>query len=207
MTNDWTSDHRSVTMQKLVSFILVVLIVMTAAIPASAAEGEKGWGWWIEGAGRFVNLFILFGIIIYFVREPLKKFFAERRTGIQREIREAREAGEEAEKKLASLENRMKNLDQELATIRREADREVALERRRILEEAERDAVKIAATARREIEGLTRAAEKQLKAYASQLAVELAEEQIRRDISEQDERRVIDRFFVKLGAAGRGDRK
>lgn len=184
--------------------IRVLVILVLAGLGgssdlAAAVEGEEaGWGWWFDGIGRAVNLLILFGIIYYFAREPLKNFFLKRRADIQREIRESRQAQAEAEKKLASIEERLKNLDSELAAMRAEAEREAALERRRILEEAERDAEKILSMARREITVLTRAAQKKLKEDAAQLSVELAEEQIRKEMTEQDEHRVVDRFFVKL---------
>lgn len=184
---------------RILVILLMVVLGSSSELAAAVEAEEAGWGWWFDGIGRTVNLLILFGIIYYFTREPLKNFFLNRRADIQREIRESRQAQEEAEKKLASIEERLKNLDSELATMRAEAEREAALERRRILEEAERDAEKILNRARREITALTRAAQKKLKEHAAQLSVELAEEQIRKEMTEKDEDRVVDRFFVKLG--------
>ena len=175
-----------------------VLGVWTLPVEASVSGEGEGWGW-IEGVGRFTNLFILLGVIYYFVRKPLGEFFAQRRMSIQQEMLEARQDREEAAKKLDSVEERMKNLDQELAALRKESEEEAGLERRRLLEQAERDAQKIIEANRREIDGLTRAARQQLKDYVAKLSVQLAEQHIRREMSEQDEERVMERLFSRLG--------
>lgn len=156
----------------------------------------------MEGVGRFVNLFILFGIIYYFVREPIGKFFDERRLSIQRRMSQARREEEEATAKLTSIEVRVKDLDKERAALREEAEKEAAAERRRLLDQAQQDAEKIVAAARRDIDHLTRVAQKELREYAAHLSVELAERQVRREMSEQDEERVVERFFVKFGPSG-----
>lgn len=180
----------------------LVLLPWHSLYGAPAGSAEPGWGW-MEGLGRFFNLLVLFGLIYYFAREPVKQFFRDRRLGIQAEIQEARRISQEAESKLAEIEQKMSTLDRELASLREEAEGEAALERRRILEEAERDAEKILAAGRREVDGLTRLARKQLKEYAAQLAVELAAGQIRKEMSEQDETRVVERFFVALSGASK----
>lgn len=172
-------------------------ILAFGSIPAAAAGEGSSWGW-LEGVGRFTNLFILLGVIYYFAREPLKKFFLDRRLGLQREIHEARREKEEAERKRAAVEERMRSLDRELAALREEAEKEAALERRRLVQQAERDSEKIVGAARREIDGLTRAAQKQLREYAAQLSVQLAEERVRREVSGEDEKRILERFFAEL---------
>lgn len=179
-----------------------ILGAWTLPVEASASAEAQGWGW-IEGVGRFINLFILFGVIYYFVREPFKKFFAERRLSIQQEMSQAHRDREAAAKKLDSIETRMENLDQELAALRKEAEEEAGLERERLLDQAARDAEKIIESTSREVDLLTRAARKQLKDYAAQLSLEMAEQRIRKEISKQDEERVTERFFAKFGTEGR----
>ncbi|MGH9338722.1 MAG: F0F1 ATP synthase subunit B [Acidobacteriota bacterium] len=171
--------------------------------PFLAVSEEIGWGI-LDPLGRWINLLILAGVLIYFLRDPLLNFFGSRRKSIQEEIKEAHQARDEAQGKLEAVEARMKNLDQELAQIREEAEKQAELERQRIIEQAEQDARKIVSVARREMEVLTRAARTELKQYAAQLSVDLAEDQIREEMDAGAERKVIDRFFVKLSDTREG---
>ncbi len=185
----------------LVALAAVGVLFCLAPVMAFAASGEEvkeGWGW-IETIGRWVNLFILFGLIIYFVRIPARRFFADRATSITEDIRSSAEAYEKARTERAALEERVRNIDRELASIRDEAEKQANLERERVREQAQKDAERLLENARREIENVTRAAQKELKEYAAELAVDLAESRIGREIKPQDERRVVDRFFVTLG--------
>ncbi len=169
------------------------------SVLAAAEEGHtEGWGW-IETIGRFVNLFILFGVIAYFVRAPFKRFFAQRAAAIEDEIRSSAEAYEKARADRIALEQKVGNIETELAAIRAEAQKQADLEKERLREQARKDSDRLLENARREIENLTRAAQKDLREYAAELAVELAEDRIRREIRPQDERKVVERFFVSLG--------
>ncbi|RPJ62346.1 MAG: hypothetical protein EHM23_03455 [Acidobacteria bacterium] len=193
--------HRTLKLAfTLVAAIAVVGLSCVLPLVAFAAEEghEEGWGW-IETIGRWVNLFILFGVIIYFIRIPAKRFFAGRATSIGDEIRSSADAYEKARSERAKLEDRVTNIDQELASIREEAERQAHLERERVREQAQKDAERLLENARREIENVTRASQKELKEYAAELAVDLAERRIGREIRPQDERKVVDRFFVSLG--------
>ncbi len=180
----------------LVSFGLICILYPLSTQAAGGSESST-WGW-IETVGRWFNLLILFGLIYYFTRVPMKRLFVDRRLNIQREIQEARKAQKLAEEKLTAIEERMSNIDQELAGIRRETEREAELERCQVSEQAEREAEKILVAVRQEIDGLSSSAEQRLREYVAHLSVQLAEEQIRQDMENSDENRVINRFLVKL---------
>ena len=200
--------HRTLRLAiTLVALAGAMALSCLTPVPAFAAEQgrQEGWGW-IETIGRWVNLFILFGLIIYFVRVPARRFFADRATSIKDDIRSSAEAYEKARSERATLEERVANIDRELASIREEAEKQAELERERVRELARKDAQRLLENARREIENVTRAAQKELKEYAGELAVDLAENRIGREIRPQDERKVVDRFFVTLGEKQQGEK-
>jgi len=93
----------------------------------------------------------------------------------------------------------MSRLEDELRALKASAEREAHDEHQRVLEEAERDAEKTLERARQEIGGLTRAALLDLKKHAAELAVQLAEERVRREIGEEDHRRLFAGFVSRLG--------
>ena len=64
---------------------------------------------------------------------------------------------------------------------------------------AERDAEKIIERARREIDGMTRAAQLELKAHVAALSVQLAKEKIQGEMTNDDRNRLFARFVAKVG--------
>ena len=79
------------------------------------------------------------------------------------------------------------------------AEKEAKEEYQRLLASAELDADKIIERSRQEINGITRAAQQELKLHAAELSVRLAEEKIRGEITDADRGRIFSRFIAKLG--------
>lgn len=185
-----------------VGIVWAAILAAPAGVWAAEAEGE-GWGW-LGTAGRWFNLAIIVGLLAFALRKSLPLYFQKRRQSIQDEIQEATRVRQEAEAKLEEVQSRLASLDSELENIRQEARRNAEAEGRRLLEEARADGEKIIAAAEREVDNLRRHAREELREYASQLALDLAEEQIRKSIGEDDETRVVNRFFEQLSDSGKG---
>jgi len=183
--------------------LVLFTVVFCAQNSPLLAAGESGWGW-LEPIGRWFNLIVLVGVILYFVRKPAQKFFAERRAGIQSEMQKAAKTREAVEEKLAEMDRRLADLDSELLAIREEAKKEADLDRQRLLKEAEQEAQKIVDHARSEIEGMSRTASKDLKRYAAELALEMAEEKLRRKVDTSRNEQMAERFLNRLEVGKRG---
>lgn len=164
-----------------------------------AAEGSEhaGWGWW-ETLGRWFNLAVLVGLLVYAAREPLSRFFRGRRDAIVRELAEAQELRKTAEEELAQVRKRLEGLEGELEEIRRRILQEAERERERILARAEEEAKRILEAARRESEGLVRAARQELQVYVADLAVELAERELRNRIDPATRDQLLDRALDRF---------
>lgn len=176
-------------------------LAATLCVPAAllAAEAtEDRWGVWF-GAGRFFNLVLVVAVVVMAARKPLAAFLAGRSESIREQLAEAQKARREAEARLAEMEERMGRLDAELRAMRDEAERQAQEEYRRLEGQAEREAEKVLERAREEIAGMTRAARIELQRHTAELSVKLAEEQIRREISEEDRRRLFAGFVDRLG--------
>jgi F-type H+-transporting ATPase subunit b len=174
------------------------MLLLPAMALAAEGSGDK-WGPWLT-IGRFFNLALVIGVVVWVARKPLASFFAGRTQSIQEQLAAARKAREEAEAKLGQLESQMSHLDEELRELEAAAKKEAQDEYQRLLTETQHDADKIVERARQEIDGLTRTAHMELKAQAAELAVRLAEEGIRREMTDQDRDRLFMRFVTKLGA-------
>jgi F-type H+-transporting ATPase subunit b len=188
---------------KSARFPLVVTLLVFAGmsmLPETALAAEEGspWGIWL-GLGRVFNLLLVVGVIVWIARRPLSNFFSSRSQAIREELAEAQKARMEAESKLAEMESRMSRLDDELKEIANAAEKEAQDEYHRLLAAAEGDAQKIVERSKQEIEGMTRAAQMELKQHAAELSIQLAEDKIRSEITDADRERLFARFVTKLG--------
>jgi len=177
----------------------LLLIAGSIVLPETAFAAEEGskWGIWLT-IGKFFNLFLVIAVVVWATRKPLANFFAGRTQAIREQLAEAQKARVDAEAKLAEVQSRMSRLDDEIREIKTAAESEAKAEYQRLLAEAEKDAGKIVERSREEIEGLTRAAQQELKNHVAELLVKLAEEKIRGEITDEDRRRIFSKFVTKL---------
>ena len=146
-----------------------------------------------------LNFVVIAAVIIWAARKYLPGMFRDRTAAIQKAMQEAQKASEEARRKLAEIESRLMKLDVEISVIRDAAEKEGAAEEVRIKAAAEEDARKIVASAEQEIASAAKAARRQLTAYAADLAVGLAQKQIRVDAT--TDQGLVRNFSGQLGAS------
>lgn len=125
--------------------------------------------------------------------------FRERSASIRKTMDEAQAASVDANRRLGEIEGRLAKLDQEIAQMRASAEAEAAAEEQRIRVAAEEDSRKIIAAAQAEIESSGRLAQRELKAYAAELAVTLAEQKIQIDAN--TDRTLVQKFSRELAMA------
>jgi F-type H+-transporting ATPase subunit b len=153
--------------------------------------------YWIAS---IINFAIMAGIILWFGRKMLPGWARDRTAAIQKAMQEAQKASTEARQKLAEIESRLQKLDAEISTMRDAAEKEGAAEESRIKAAAEEDARKIIAAAEQEIAAAAKAARRQLTAHAADLAVGLAQKQIRVDAG--TDQALVHNFAGELGSTG-----
>jgi F-type H+-transporting ATPase subunit b len=128
-----------------------------------------------------LNFAVIAGAIFYFSKKNLPSVFRNRTATIQKAMQEARQASEEANRRLAEIENRLSRLGAEIAGMTATAELEAAAEELRIKAAAEEDARKIVQSAEQEIAAAAKLARRELTTYAANLAVSLAARQIKVD--------------------------
>lgn len=147
---------------------------------------------------KWGNFILLFGGLAYYLRRPLREFLQTRARGIEEGLASGKRAQEEAEAKMSAIEARLACLDEEIDGLKQQAARESEKERQRIIDSSQAEAERVVAMARREIEGLQRSAQMELRAHVARLAVDLAEERLRRDLEPSQNQRIISRFVRSL---------
>jgi F-type H+-transporting ATPase subunit b len=146
-----------------------------------------------------LNFVVIAALLVWAGKKFLPGMFRDRTAAIQKAMQEAQMASEEARRKLAEIETRLMKLDVEIGMMRNAAEKEGAAEEARIQAAAQEDARKIVASAEQEIAAAAKTARRQLTAYAGDLAVGLAQKQIRVDAA--TDQALVRNFSGQLGAA------
>jgi F-type H+-transporting ATPase subunit b len=145
-----------------------------------------------------LNFAVIAIVIIWASRKYLPGAFKARTAAIQKAMQEAQKASEEARRKLAEIDGRLSRLDVEIAAIRDSAEKEGAAEEARIKAAVEEEKRKIVESAQQEIAAAAKAARRNLTAYAADLAVGLAKNQIR--VDSNTDQTLVRNFAVQLGS-------
>ncbi|MBV9211331.1 MAG: ATP synthase F0 subunit B [Acidobacteria bacterium] len=167
-------------------------------------EGEYSW-WNYPGfeLWKFGNLLLFVGVMYLLLRKPIKEGMQARREGIRRELMRAQEERNAALAKLEEVEARLSKLDAEVASVREQSQKDAQAEQERIARSTEEDARKLREQAVREIESAGKAARQDLRLFAAEQSVRLAEEMIRRDIRPEDDARLVNMSIEELGGSAR----
>lgn len=152
-----------------------------------------------------INFGVIAGLIFWASKKNLPAMFRNRTAAIQKQIAEARQASEDANRRLSDIESRLGRLDQEIAQMKATAEREAAAEEERIKAAAEEDAARIVESAEQEIAAAAKAARRDLTAYAADLAVTLAAKQIQVDAP--TDQALLRRFVRQLSNGGVPEKK
>ncbi len=147
-----------------------------------------------------VNFAIMFGFIGWALKKNLPGMFRTRTESIRKGMDEAKKASDEANRRLGDIEGRLSRLDSEIAEMKKKSEADAAAEEQRIRASAEEDGRKIIESAEQEIEAAAKAARRDLKVYAAELAVSLAEKKIR--VDERTDEALVGSFVRQLGKAG-----
>ena len=146
-----------------------------------------------------LNFVVIAAVIIWAGRKYLPGMFSARTAAIQKAMQDAQKASDEARRRLAEIESRLMKLDVEIGMMRDAAEKDAAAEEARIQAAAEEDARKMVESAQQEIAAASKAARRQLTAYAADLAVGLAQKQIRVDAA--TDQALVRNFAGELGAS------
>jgi len=134
------------------------------------------------------------------VKKVMPNGFAPRTAEIKKGIEDARKASAEASARLGEIEGRLAKLDIEIAAVRAAAEADFSVEEQRIKAAAEEDAKNVIVAAEQEIAAAARTAQRDLKAFAAGLAVDLAEQKIK--VDDATDQALVRGFAAQLGKDG-----
>jgi F-type H+-transporting ATPase subunit b len=175
-----------------------------AAADAGAHEAGRGEAPEHEGSeivgmiARLVNFAILAGVLVYFLKSPLAGYLAGRSDQIRADLVNAAETKRAAAAQMEEIDRRMRALPGELEALRAQGAQEIAAEEGRIRDAAAAERDRLLEQARREIAWQVKIAERDLVGHAADLAVGVATERIKNNITDDDRQRLVDRYVQQL---------
>jgi F-type H+-transporting ATPase subunit b len=128
-----------------------------------------------------LNFALIAGMIFWASKKYLPGMFRNRTVSIQKAMAEARAASDDANRRLAEIEVRLSRLDGEISEMRGAAEMEAMAEEERIKAATAEEIRRVVDSAEQEISAATKHARRDLRAYAANLVVSLAEKQIKVD--------------------------
>jgi F-type H+-transporting ATPase subunit b len=188
----------------VISLAVCVLLIALAAAGFAAEGGEgahhvdtgkqmKDFVW------RCVDFAALFALLAWALKKAnVKGALADRRSGIEKMLKEAVEAKEQAEKKFAEYSEKLEKANQEIEEISAAMKREGELEKARIIAEAKTAAQKIKEQAEQSAEQEVLKAKAELREEAARLAVEIAEQKLKENINKGDQDKLVGNYISKV---------
>jgi F-type H+-transporting ATPase subunit b len=169
------------------------------------SEGaDVGPPWWNYPGlelWKFINLllFILCGFYLHrrFGR-PIKEGLRARSEAIKRELKRAKEERDQALAKLSEVESRFANLEAEVSKVKERSAAEIEAERERIRSTTEGELARMRDQAKREIESTGKTVRHELRQFAAQESVRMAEEILKKEIGPDEHARLTNRSIEEL---------
>ena len=193
-------------MRRLLMWTVLALSLLLA--PAGMRAEEKGSQAAGEGSGlkvwEWANFVLLAAGLGYVIGKNAGPAFDARGRRIRKEMVEAEEAKKEADARAAAVELRLANLGAEIAALRAEAQREEEAENTRYSRHIAAEIAKIQSHAEQEIAAAGKAARMELKRYAAEVALGLAERKIRERMNPETEDRLVLGFVKNLEGPSSG---
>jgi F-type H+-transporting ATPase subunit b len=159
-------------------------------------------GWKL--AAQLINFGLLAFILIKFGGPAVSKALTARHQQLKADLAAAAEAKSAAEKRLAVQEQRLASLEHEIAGIRAGIKQEAEAEKARLIEIAEERARRIQEETKFLLDQQVKQAEADLRREAARMAVDMAEQMVRRTFDANDQKRLVEGFVGDVGTAGVG---
>ena len=180
--------------------VMTGLVFLPVVALASGGGGHADSGVILKDfAYRCFNFALLVGLLAYFVTKPIRKGLKGRTAEIEKTLADAQAAKEAAEAKHLEYSEKLAKATEEIAGITDSIRREGELERDKIIVAAKELAIKIEQEADNKASGVVAKARAELREEAASLAVELAEDMLKKQVSADDQKRLVDEYMQKVG--------
>ena len=149
---------------------------------------------------RVMNFIVLLIILVKFGAKPIAESLGSRRQQIRDEIEDLEAKKVKAEQDYKDFSAKLESVEKDVDTIVEKAVAQAEVEKGRILEAAEQSAADIKRSAESAIANEITAAKRGLKVSATEQAAVMAEEIIVKNLTADDQVKIIEDYLDKVGA-------
>ena len=149
--------------------------------------------WW-----KWANFAILAGGLGFLIAKNAPAYFAGRNEEIRKGLQEGAELQRQANERTAAMEARLKNLESEIADLKTKAKADIAAEGERIQAETQALIANVQANAESELAAAAKSEKAALKTFAADLALRMAEEKLRGQLTPQVDAGIMQGFLKGL---------
>jgi len=149
---------------------------------------------------RVLNFAVLIFILVKFGAKPIASGLAGRQKKIKDDIEDLESRRDEAEKTYRAFEAKLAGMEKEIDTIVEKAVAQAEIEKQKILEKAEQSAEDMKRQAEMTINNEIMVARRTLKNDIADQATAMAEELIRKNLTADDQVKIIEDYLDKVGA-------
>jgi F-type H+-transporting ATPase subunit b len=183
--------------------VVTALGIILVAVVAWAAGGEHGEegdhkAMMIDFAWRILNFAVLIFILYKLMWKKMKSFFAGRREGIKASLEEAEVVKADAEKKFKEYDEKIKKAEEEIQGISAMIKAQGEEEKKRIISDAGRAAEKMKEDAKARMEQELKKAKNELRLEASELAVQMAEDILKKKVTKEDHEGMVREYLDRM---------
>jgi F-type H+-transporting ATPase subunit b len=180
----------------MIQRLITVVFIVLAALPAYAAEDEGGLSPFAGNVGNAVWTLTIFVIVVAvlgkFAWGPILKLLQDREEFIHKALADAKRDREEAEARLKEYSDKLQAARGEAATMLQDARRDAERLREEMRQKAKAEAETIVRNAERQIQFETARALQQIRHEAADLSVMIASKLIQRNLTKEDNERLIE---------------
>jgi F-type H+-transporting ATPase subunit b len=179
----------------LLTCLSIWLAAACAYASGGAANGEANW---FDFIWRLFNFLVLMGLLYWLLAKRIRDFLASRREGIRTALADAESARQNAQKIFLEYEEKLTKATGEIEQIGETIRAQGLAEKTRLIEDTRKAAEKMKADTEARMDQEFQQASSQLKTEAIQLAAQMAEELLKKQIRSEDHETIVKDYIERV---------
>ena len=189
--------------------LLPLLVLLFAAIPASAAEEGEALSPFAGNVGNALWTLIIFVIVVVilgkFAWSPVLSLLKQREEFIHKSLADAKRDRDEAETRLKDYAAKLQSSQAEASAIVERAHQDAERLREELRQRAHSESDAMIKKAEREIESQTAQAVRQIRQEAVEMSVTIATKLLQRNLTKEDNEKLIADALKEIESASRSN--
>jgi len=147
-----------------------------------------------------VNVLVMYAVLRKFLFKPVQDVIAKRQQMVDANLADAETSKKEAAETMNAAQEKLRNVDNEAAARRKAYEKQAEVEKQQLLADARKQADAIVAAGKASAEAERQSKLREADAQTTALARAMCEKLLARNLTAQDDARLLDDLLEKAGA-------